>query len=252
MKVVINPLYNHLKPDVLNIVAGNYVSKRVMRNKRNLVELVAVGGEEFVIKKYKRPNIFNRFAYTFLRKSKARRAYEYAFRLLSMGVDTPVPVAYVEVKKKGLFTDGFFLSAYMPYGLISDAYSGVVPDSEKARLTKDFMDFTLSLHEKKILPMDFNSSNIFYFFDEKAGKYRFALTDINRMRFGKTPSTSEVMYSFEQFGVSVDGLYKLAVYYCARKGADVEYSVFIFLFHRMVRRIKRALKLKAKEALHIL
>ncbi|MBO5864763.1 MAG: hypothetical protein J6Q73_01755, partial [Bacteroidaceae bacterium] len=244
--------YNHLKPDVLNIVAGNYVSKRVMRDKRNRVELVSMQGCELVVKRYKRPNLFNRFAYTFLRKSKARRAYEYAFRLLSMGVDTPVPVAYVEVSKKGLFIDGFFVSVYMPYGLISDAYTGVVPDSEKARLTKEFMDFTLSLHEKKILPMDFNSSNIFYFFDEKEGKYRFALTDINRMRFGKTPSTSAVMRSFEQFGVPVEGLYKLAVYYCSRKGADVEYSIFIFLFHRMVRRIKRALKLKAKEALHIL
>jgi hypothetical protein len=91
-----------------------------------------------------------------------------------------------------------------------------------------------------------------YTYDEKEEKYRFALTDINRMRFGKTPSTSAVMRSFEQFGVPVEGLYKLAVYYCSRKGADVEYSIFIFLFHRMVRRIKRALKLKAKEALHIL
>lgn len=223
-----------------------------MRNKRNCVELVVVQGVELVVKRYKRPNLFNRFAYSFLRKSKARRAYEYAFRLLGLGVDTPTPVAYVEVRKKGLFADGYFFSLYMPYGLMNDAYTGVVPDSEKRLLTKEFMDFTLSLHEKKILPMDFNSSNIFYYFDEDAGKYRFALTDINRMRFGKTPSTSEVMHSFEQFGVSVEGLYKLAVYYCSRKGSDVEYSIFIFLFHRLRSRIKRALKLKAKERLHIL
>ena len=252
MKVVINPAYSHLREDILNVVSGNYTAKRVMRDKRNRVELVSMQGCELVVKRYKRPNLFNRFAYSFLRKSKAQRAYEYAFRLLEMGVDTPKPVAYVEVRRKGLFSNGYFFSLYMPYGLMNDAYTGVVPDSEKRQLTKEFMDFTLSLHEKKILPMDFNSSNIFYFFDEKVGKYNFALTDINRMRFGKVPSTSEVMHSFEQFGVPVEGLYKMAVYYCSRKGVDVEYAIFIFLFHRLRSRIKRALKVKAKKRLHIL
>ena len=69
------------------------------------------------------------------------------------------------------------------------------------------------------------------------------------MKFGKVPSTSAVMRSFEQFGVQVDGLYKLAVYYSMQTKADVEYSIFIFLFHRIRSRIKRAFKKKTKEKL---
>ncbi len=252
MKIQINPKYENLRSAILEVVAGNYVADNVFCNNRNIVEKVTLQGVELVVKKYKRPNLFNRVAYSCFRRSKARRAYEYARRLLENGIDTPYPVAYVELFKGGIFSTGYFFSLYMPYNLIREAYGGNLPDSKKQKFTMDFIDFTLSMHEKKILPMDFNSGNIFYHYDEECGNYRFAITDINRMRFGKVPTTSSVMRSFEQFGVSVEGMYKLAVYYCARKGADVEYSVFIFLFHRIKSRIKRKLKRKAKERLGML
>ena len=173
-------------------------------------------------------------------------AYAYAERLLEIGIDTPQPVAYFEKSRNGIFSVGYFISEYMPYNLMRDAYNDI-PDCDKRRLTKDFMDFTLEMHEKKVLPLDFNSSNIFYYLDEESNHYRFAITDINRMRFGRTPNTSEVMRSFEQFGVNVDGLYRLAVYYCKQKGSDVEYSIFIFLFHRIRSRIRKKIKQRFKE-----
>lgn len=246
MKIHINPEFEHLRNDIINAVNGGYTATEVFCNKRNIVEKFCMQGKEYVIKIYKCPNLINRIAYTYIRKSKAERAYRYAEQLLELGIDTPRPVAYVERKKKGLFSTGYFISEYMPYGLMRDAYNEI-PDSEKRRMTKDFIDFTLEMHSLGVLPLDFNSSNIFYHFDEEAGCYRFALTDINRMRIGKTPSTSEVMRSFEQFGVKVEGLYKLAVYYCSQKGSDVEYSIFIFLFHRMGSRIRRRFKQKVKE-----
>ena len=252
MKITIHPEYEHLRDNITNFALGNYTADKVYCNRRNVVEKITMQGREYVVKRYKKPNFINRLAYTYLRKSKARRAYEYALRLLENGVETPKPVAYVEIKRAGLFSVGYFFSEYIPHPLMSQAYTGIVPDSEKAKLSKDFIDFTLSLHEKGILPLDFNSSNIFFHLDKESGNYRFALTDINRMHFGKIPSTSAVMRSFEQFGVPVEGLYKLAVYYCVRTKADVEYSIFIFLFHRMRSRIKRTLKSKAKEKLRIL
>lgn len=249
MKIKINPEYEHLRSSILEVVAGNYVADKVFCHRRNIVEKITMKGKEYVVKTYKRPNLCNRIAYTYLRKSKARRAYEYALRLLDNGVATPLPVAYVEVKRGGLFSTGYFFAEYIPDALMSDAFNGTVQDGEKAKLSKDFIDFTFSLHAKGILPLDFNSSNIFYRYDEESGQYKFALTDINRMKFGKVPSTSAVMHSFEQFGVQVDGLYKLAVYYCVQTKADVEYSIFIFLFHRIKSRIKRAMKRKAKRGM---
>ena len=246
MKIHINPGYEHLRNDITNAVNGKYVASVVFCHKRNIVEKFSMQGKEYVIKQYKRPNLCNRIAYTYFRKSKAERAYKYAEQLLELGIDTPQPVAYIEKKEKGLFSTGYLISEYMPYSLMSNAYNEI-QDSEKRNLTKDFIDFTLGMHSKKVLPLDFNSSNIFYHFDAESGHYRFALTDINRMKFGKTPSTSEVMRSFEQFGVKVEGLYKLAVYYCARKGVDLEYSIFIFLFHRIGSRIRRRFKQRIKE-----
>ena len=161
-KLHIHPNYAHLKEDIIKVINGDYVADKVFCHSRNIVEKTTMQGKEYVVKIYKRPNLLNRFAYTYLRKSKARRAFEYAGRLLANGVATPAPVAYAEVKHGTLFSTGYFFAEYMPHALMSEAYSGKVPDAEKAKLSKDFIDFTFSLHAKGILPLDFNSSNIFF------------------------------------------------------------------------------------------
>lgn len=251
MKLIVNTEYEHLRSDIENAISGNYVANKVFCHKRNVVERFTMHGKEYVIKIFKRPNWFNRVVYTLFRKSKAERAYMNALRLLGMGIETPMPVAYAEKKSRGLFTTGYLITEYLPYNLLCNAYSGVVADKDKRKFTKDFMDFTLEMHSKGVLPLDFNASNIFYHYDEDNATYSFALTDINRMRFGKKPSNREVMRSFEQFGVAVDGMYKLAVYYCSRMKSDIEWSVFVFLFYRIKRRIKRTFKHKAKEKLKL-
>jgi hypothetical protein len=247
MKLYINPQYECLRSDINKVLEGNYVATEVFCHKRNVVERFTMQGREYVIKIYRQPNCLNRVAYTFLRKSKAVRAYSNALRLIEMGIDTPVPVAYAEKRSCGLFKTGYFISEYLPHRLLRDMPAELESENGKEQLTRDFVNFALEMHGKGVLPLDFNSSNIFYHYDEKAGRYRFAITDINRMRFGKTPTTSEVMRSFEQFGVKAEGLYKLAVYYCGQKGSDIEYSIFMFLFHRIISRTKKRLKQRFKE-----
>ena len=245
-KVYIEPHYSHLRDEIMRIVTGDYVANKVFCHKRNVVEKVCMQGKEYVVKTYKRPNLFNRLVYTYLRKTKAKRAFLNALHLLELDIETPTPVAYIEIYRKGLFSKGYFISEYVPYHTIRETFDGKTPESNDHNLKTEFMRFALALHEKKVLPLDFNSGNIFYYFDTEKECYRFALTDINRMQFGKTPSTYAVMRSFEQLGVPVDGLYKLALYYSSQKGSDLEYSMFIFLFHRLRSRIKRFLKRKAK------
>ena len=244
MNVFINRQYEHLRDDIMRVVAGDYVAVKIYCHKRNVVEKVVMQGGEYVVKTYKRPNFLNRVVYSFLRKSKAERAFLNARRLYGLGVDTPSPVAYVEVYKRGLFSRGYYIAEFVPYRTMRDAFAGVAPESDDVRLKRDFVNFTLSLHGKGVLPLDFNSGNIFYHYDDVTGEYRFALTDINRMRFGRRPSVFEVMRSFEQFGVQVDALYKLAVYYCSCTGRDPELSMFAFLYYRLRSRVKHAFKEK--------
>lgn len=242
MKICINPQYEYLRKDIIRVVSGDYVAVKVYCHRRNIVEKIVMQGREYVVKTYKRPNLFNRIVYTFLRKSKAERAFQNARRLLDLGIDTPVPVAYVNVYKGALFSQGFYISEFVPYGTMREAFMDINSGGVDVSLKKDFMNFALFLHGKNVLPLDFNSGNIFYHYDVATGEYRFALTDINRMRFGRQPSVFEVMRSFEQFGVQVDALYKLAVYYCSCTGRDPELSMFAFLYYRLRSRVKHTFK----------
>ena len=108
MKITIHHNYEYLLGDIKDIIEGNYVAKKVFCHNRNVVEMVNLQGSPFVVKRYKEPNWLNRVVYTWLRKSKARRAYEYALRLLDEGVETPAPVAYIEIKRGRLFSVGIF------------------------------------------------------------------------------------------------------------------------------------------------
>lgn len=246
MKLYINPQYECLRSDINKVLEGNYVATEVFCHKRNVVERFTMQGREYVIKIYRQPNCLNRVVYTFLRKSKAERAYRNALRLIEMGIDTPVPVAYAEKRSCGLFKTGYFISEYLPHRLLRDMPAELESENGKEQLTRDFVNFALEMHGKGVLPLDFNSSNIFCHYDKEAGHYRFAITDINRMRFGKIPSMSVAMRSFEQLGIPVGWVCKFASGYCENRKSDLEYSVFLFLYHRMHNRMKRALKRKAK------
>ncbi len=84
-------------------------------DRRNTVRKIELtGGRIFVLKQYKRPTRLNQFAYTLFRKSKARRAYEYALRLQQLGFETAAPVAYLEISRHGLFHTGIFFRNSSP------------------------------------------------------------------------------------------------------------------------------------------
>ena len=85
MKIAINPQYKHLNRYIQAIPLKSYYPVQTFCNKRNLVQKVMIENQEFVIKKYKRPTLANCVIYTYFRKTKARKAYEYANKLLEAG-----------------------------------------------------------------------------------------------------------------------------------------------------------------------
>lgn len=181
MKVRIHPDFIQYEQFIRNIPEEKYIAKEVYCNQRNTVTKVEVDGRMFVIKKYKVPTFFNRIVYSWIRKSKARRSFEYADRLLSNGIDTAPPVAYIEERKGGLFYIGYFISEFLPYPVLPKAVE--LEEEERKLLERQFIEFTAHLHDIKIIHKDYNANNVFY--HKVDGKYRFALVDINRMDFGK-------------------------------------------------------------------
>lgn len=88
-KIVLSPTYAYLQQEIRKIPAGDYRILETYCDRRNTVRKIELaGGRIFVLKQYKRPTRLNQFAYTLFRKSKARRAYEYALRLQQLGFET--------------------------------------------------------------------------------------------------------------------------------------------------------------------
>lgn len=249
MRIHIHPDYEFLRSDIKRIVAGHYKVDKVFCNRRNVVEKITVAGKEFVLKRYKRPTIPNCIAYTLFRKSKARRAYEYALRLLKNGISTPFPVAYVEEKRYGFFHTGYLLTEYMNLPTLAQINVEELPFEQLHKLELDLISFTILLQEKRILPLDYNPSNIFYSYDERTGHFSFALTDINRMKFGRIPWSKDVMRCFEQFGITTDKLYHFLLGYSIERGVDIDLCMFEFLHFRLIRKFRRFIKGKVKGAI---
>ena len=247
MKIKIHKKHESIAAELKKIPDRQYKSIHTFCNKRNTVELVEINGTTFVIKQYKVPNIFNRIAYTYFRKSKAQRAYEYALKILRCGISTPFPVAYIETTRGGLFHTGYFISEYIPHPTLDTWREQEHSEAENTKLAEDFINFTIDLHEKEILPLDYNPGNIFYYKDEKSGEYRFALTDINRAKFGRLSRYKDTMHSFEQLGLSAQELYTILTEYCKRRNLDIEASLFVVLYYRIKKRIKKMIKQKAKK-----
>lgn len=65
--------------------------------KRNAIKLFEFQGKTLNIKSFRIPNLVNKIAYKYFRKSKASRSFEYANRLISNGIGTPLPIAFLKI-----------------------------------------------------------------------------------------------------------------------------------------------------------
>lgn len=150
--------------------------------KRNIIKVVNINGKELNIKSFKVPHAINKIVYRFFRKSKAQRSFEYANKLLELGVGTPKPIAYFEYSSSFFFGRSFYVSEHlecdMTYRELTKDFN--IPDYDA--ILRAFTRFTYDLHQKNIHFLDHSPGNTLI---KKIGdKYHFYLVDLNRMHFG--------------------------------------------------------------------
>ena len=161
MKVHIHPHYAAYESYIRAIPSEEYEREEVYCNRRNTVERVRFGDKDFVIKKYKRPALINCLIYTWFRKSKAQRAFEYAELFSATGNrDRPSGSLYRN-QKEWFLPHRILYFRIPPYPLVTDMFGTEMEEEEKKRLRHDLVDFTLQLHLNKVLPLDYNPKNIF-------------------------------------------------------------------------------------------
>lgn len=151
---------------------------------RNMIKLFELNGEKINIKSFKIPHLINKVAYKYLRKSKARRSFEYAAILLDKGVGTPAPIAYFENYNWLGLKDSYYVSEHLEAELTFRELVEIPDYPDMDNILRQFTRFTFDLHEKGIEFLDHSPGNTLIK-SMGEGKYSFYLVDLNRMKFHK-------------------------------------------------------------------
>jgi len=236
--------YAHLEPFLLKIKEAFAQPAELIHDARNQLKILTVDDLEIVVKSFRIPNAINQIAYAYLRDSKAKKSYENALKLQSLGITTPEPVAYIEFYENGLLKESYFLSLRSRYDftirepLLDPAW----PDHDL--IFAQFGEFTQSLHQKEVLHRDYSPGNILIS-KLPDQRYRFDLVDINRMRFGVL-SDVEKMKNLAQLWADEKDLNIIAGAYAGHAGIDSEKTAEAIIFydqqHKKIKNFKRRLK----------
>ena len=102
MKIVIHPEFVDAAGFIKQLPQSFEQEGELLYDSRNKVKRYRVNDKDMVVKRYKQPNIVQRIAYTFFKKSKTERAYLFAGMLREKGFSTPHEVAYIDRKSTRL------------------------------------------------------------------------------------------------------------------------------------------------------
>lgn len=152
---------------------------------RNSIKKLEYNGKIIAVKSFKKPHLINSFAYKYIRKSKARRAFENAEKLLLLGINTPKPIGFLEHSNVFGIKDSYYAYEH----LASKTLREILADKNlinKEVVLEQYTAFMFELHQKGIEFIDSTPGNLLL--EKKPdGNFVFSLIDINRIKFHKTP-----------------------------------------------------------------
>ena len=240
----INPKYMSLIPLVENIESYFQDSSHVLYDKRNVIRVVNYDNEDFVVKAFRIPNAVNRFAYRYLRPSKAKRSYQYS---LKIGAElAPEPIAYIEQSNNMLLSKSYYISRHFDYDHTIHEVLINKEIEDRVQILTAFADFTFNLHEQKILHHDYSHGNILIkILDSKESDYEIKIIDVNRMEF-KTLDLKARLDNFARIKADDDDMAIIISQYAKRLSKPVEPLLKDAKFYRDDFYHKRALKHKLR------
>ncbi|MBP9848976.1 MAG: Kdo domain containing protein [Flavobacterium sp.] len=153
--------------------------------KRNTIKIFELGNEVISIKSFKKPNIINKIVYRYFRKSKARRSFEFASKLMEMQIGTPQPIAFFENYDFIGLKESYYACEHLEN--VFEFREIVQNEAFEYRdfIIRKFTQFTFEMHEKGIEFLDHSPGNTLIH-KNSDGSYSFFLVDLNRMKFHET------------------------------------------------------------------
>ncbi|MBO7546632.1 MAG: glycosyltransferase [Paludibacteraceae bacterium] len=201
--------------------------EKVLHSGRNII----YEQDGLVIKQFAKPGPLKALIYGLFVKSKARRSYEYAGRLLSLGIATPEPVAYKEVRVCGLLRESYYVSrkSSCPHTL----QEPTLPMSA----TESIGRFIAKMHEVGILHRDLSPGNIL--FDDNG---HVEVIDLNRIAWRRRPLDFRTgCQNFERLNIGREALTAMGKAYAEARGFDSEACVHYILTHRWNKHVLRGI-----------
>lgn len=200
---------------------GNYIyNKRNKIKKFVLSDIDDLQLQTLVVKRYKKPNFFQKLSYSFIRPTKAKRAFFNARKLRSLGISTPKEIAYIEEGgRSGFFEYGYYVCLEDNAPPIRERL--IESEFFDRQMASDFAIFVAHLHEKGIIHKDLNSTNVLYH-NSDCG-YSFSLIDINRMDIydgGCLPNEATCLANLCLFAGRMDLFEFVAEVYIHQRGWD--------------------------------
>jgi len=213
--IAIAPDFKHLEP-LIEQIAGRGVpdGAELIYQARNRVYNYTYGSEKLNIKSFHCPRFINAYAYGTLRKSKARRSFEFAGRLESLGIGTPEPIAFIENYEHGKLRESYYICRQIEGENVRDWE--LRPDSEE--LIDALAADLVKIHRAGVFHKDYTPGNIL-FTKDAGGRYHFYYIDLNRMQFDVT-STDVLMQNFRAIHLDPAQTLRLARAYARSAGKD--------------------------------
>lgn len=245
---VINPRYSRYATEIGEIPSRfSELGREIYAGRNTLRTIPRADGEEWVVKRYKRPNIFQRGAFRLGARSKARKAYECGLRIAALGLRTPEPIAMIDCTLRGGLRRCYFVSGLSRCtSLIGLFVDNLNPPAD---IAEELARFIATLHAKGILHGDLNLSNILYD-PTTQGTDRFILIDTNRTRFvDRQPTHRQCIVNLVRLTHWRPALKMIVCAYARERGwdedrtyAEVEHRLRRFEHSRHLRhRLKRLL-----------
>ena len=247
MKIIFNTDFFKYKSHIIDLVNDFDISGIELGNqKRNTIKLFNIGKNKINIKSFKSPNFVNSLIYDTFRKSKAQRSYEYANKLINLGVLTPLPIAYIQNSSFIRLKQSYYISEHLDYDFTFREISRDLSFDDSVNALKAFTRFTYNLHEKGINFLDHSPGNTLI--KKNKSSYNFYLVDLNRMEF-KEMTLLDRMKNFSRLSHNKDVVKIMSFEYAKCIGKSNKYIYDLMWKEIMIFRTKVNRKRKLKSIL---
>ncbi len=217
--LVLQPEYEGLRDFVCSI-PERFASGEgeVIYKGRNELRKMTCDGLDLVVKSFRRPNFINRFVYGIFRPSKAMRSYDHARLYVAIGVGTPYPVGYLNVRRGLLLDRSYYvtLASTCPHVYNDLFYQHFDYADEVLRAVGRV---TAVLHEHGYAHKDYGRGNIL--FQKTPDGIKLEIVDLNRMYVGPI-DMERGCKNFERLPATPHMHRLMAEEYAAARGFDAE------------------------------